>query len=76
MDTFFTFTSGRTRVQSSLSSSSSNLFIGLRGVPVRYWPALSRGGQVFLAYNAAIEGQILRAIGFLLMTIPGMARPR
>src|ERR1700730_6022696 len=44
--TFFTSTSGRTRVQSSFSSSSSNRFIWLRGVPVRYWPP---------AHDAAIE---------------------
>src|SRR5271166_1748459 len=38
MATFFTSTSGRTRVQSSCSSSASNRFIWLRGVPVRLGP--------------------------------------
>src|SRR6516162_10111540 len=38
MGIFFTSTSGFTRVQSSFSSSSSNCFIWLRGVPTKYWP--------------------------------------
>src|SRR5437016_13192429 len=70
MATFFTSTSGRTRVQSSFTSSASNRFICRRGVPTRYCPPRLRiAARVSSLTIPRSNIQILRAFPYLRSTL-------
>src|SRR5438128_173398 len=70
---YFTSTSGRTRVQSSFTSSASNRFICRRGVPTRYCPPRLRIAARFSSLTIPRSNiQILRAFPYLRSTMRRM----